>query len=99
MSGGGIGYFQYKIEETIETIQETIDTNGKPDKDRWDYPIYSQYEEDTIDKLKDAIKILELAKVYTTRIDYLIAGDDGEESFHKRLKEELEALPDLLLQP
>jgi len=27
--------------------------------------------------------------VYAQRVDYLIAGDDGEESFLKRLKEEL----------
>lgn len=30
--------------------------------------------------------------IYTQRIDWLLSGDDGEESFHSRLKEELDKL-------
>ena len=36
------------------------------------------------------IDILRRAEIYAQRVDYLISGDDGEESFHSRLKEELE---------
>lgn len=32
------------------------------------------------------------AEVYAQRIDWLLSGDDGEESFHERLKEDLDKL-------
>lgn len=32
---------------------------------------------------------LKLANIYLHRIDWLLSGDDGEDSFHSRLKEEL----------
>ena len=35
-------------------------------------------------------RILRLAEIYTTRIDWMMSGDDSEESMHKRLKVELE---------
>jgi hypothetical protein len=35
------------------------------------------------------MKALRVAAVYTQRIDWLVSGDDGEESFLERLKEEL----------
>ena len=38
------------------------------------------------------LKILNKAFVYVNRIDWLLSGDDGEETFHKRLKEDLEKL-------
>ena len=37
-----------------------------------------------------AIKYLRVAQIYSKRIEWLLSGDDGEESFHKRLKEELD---------
>ena len=39
-----------------------------------------------------ALAILKKAYVYAQRIDWLLSDDDGEESFHKRLKEELDNL-------
>jgi len=36
--------------------------------------------------------MLKKAQIYAQRIDYLISGDDGEESFRERLKEELDKL-------
>jgi hypothetical protein len=35
------------------------------------------------------LEILKNAFVYTQRIDWLLSGDDSEESFHQRLKEDL----------
>jgi len=35
------------------------------------------------------VEILKKAKIYAQRVDYLLSGDDGEESFLRRLKEEL----------
>ena len=50
---------------------------------------YQDYEPETIEEFRKAIKVLREAAVYAQRIDWLLSGDDGEETFHKRLKEEL----------
>jgi hypothetical protein len=42
----------------------------------------------TIDKLKEGLTILKMAKIYTHRIDGLLSGDD-EYTFRSRLKEDL----------
>ncbi len=36
--------------------------------------------------------MLRKAEIYAQRIDWYLAGDDGEESFMERLKDELDAL-------
>jgi hypothetical protein len=50
------------------------------------------YPEDVIEEFKKGLDILRKAHVYAQRIDWLISGDDGEESFRERLKEELDQL-------
>ena len=50
------------------------------------------YNKETIKELKKGLAILRKAYIYAQRIDWLLSGDDGEESFHKRLKEELDNL-------
>jgi hypothetical protein len=40
----------------------------------------------------DAIDALQIAYVYTRRIDRYLSGDDGQDTFHKRLKEDLEQI-------
>ena len=35
---------------------------------------------------------MEIAEAYAQRVDWLVSGDDGEESFHERLKEDLDDL-------
>ena len=36
--------------------------------------------------------LLRLAEIYAQRIDWFQSGDDGEDTFHERLKEDLDAL-------
>ena len=50
------------------------------------------YNKETIKELKKGLAILRKAYIYAQRIDWLLSGDDGEESFHKRLKKELDNL-------
>lgn len=40
--------------------------------------------------MKEGIRKLKEAKIYTQRIDWLLSGDDGEGNFKKRLKQDLE---------
>ena len=41
--------------------------------------------------MREAIKQLKIAAVYAQRVDWLLSGDDGEESFIERLEENLNA--------
>lgn len=53
---------------------------------------YPDYSKETLQEFKNAIKILKQAEIYAQRIDWLISGDDSEETFHERLKKELNEL-------
>ena len=59
-------------------------------KNKHTLPNRREYSEETIEEFKKGLDILRKAYIYAQRIDYLLSGDDGEESFHKRLKEDLE---------
>ena len=91
MSGGTFDYLQYRLEEAVDRIQEEIDNNNTKyewyDDEYWDG---YRWTDDTITEFKKGIELIQKAKIYMQRIDWLLAGDDGEETFHKRLKEDLE---------
>ena len=93
MSGGFFDYMQHNISEVADRIQYEIDNNSnRPDwvsDEDWDGQKYS---DETITKFKEAVKVLRIAEVYTQRIDWLLSGDDGEDSFHRRLKDDLSKL-------
>lgn len=55
-------------------------------------PNLYEYDDETMTLLKEGIRKLKEAEIYAQRIDWLLSGDDGEESFKKRLKEQLEKL-------
>lgn len=50
------------------------------------------FDEDEVKIFKQAIQAIEKAQVYLQRIDWFLSGDDGDDSFKKRLAEELAAL-------
>jgi hypothetical protein len=105
MSGGTFDYRQHHIRDIYETIQNEIDKNGKLKtkeeieeevffNPEWyeKYPedlYHKKYEDEVIEKFKEAVEVLKKAYTYAHRIDFLLSGDDGEESFLRRLKEEL----------
>ena len=91
-----------EIEQTIERSgrpkakEELKDESWGRDSSWYEkYPEnlnHYKYPDEVIEKFKEGVEILRKAHVYAQRIDWLISGDDGEESFHKRLKEDLEKL-------
>lgn len=87
MSGGTFDYDQYRLEEIQREIRRIINNNNIEDE----YGFATKYSQETINKLEKAIDILREAYIYTQRIDYLYAADDGEETFHKRLNEDLKS--------
>lgn len=61
-------------------------------KNKRTMPNRYEFSKETIKEFKQGLSILRKAYIYAQRIDWLLSGDDGEESFHKRLKEELDNL-------
>lgn len=55
-------------------------------------PNIAEYSDKTLKEFRKGLNILKKASVYAQRIDWLLSGDDGEDDFHKRLKEELDEL-------
>jgi hypothetical protein len=106
MSGGHFNYNQFQIEQIADEVEQLILDNGRlktPEElkeESWrgvewyeKYPedlYYYKYPEDIIEEFKKGLHYLKLAYIYTQRIDWLISGDDDEDSFKQRLKKELE---------
>jgi len=89
MSGGTFDYSQHRIRDIYETIQSYIDLQGK--KDEWGDE-HQTFEPEVLKQLQDAIECLKKAYVYAQRVDWFLAGDDGNETFILRLNEELNEL-------
>jgi hypothetical protein len=107
MSGGCFDYNQYKIGYIADEIEKIIERNGREKTieeinadfmpHHWyiDHPedkIWYCYPEEVITHFKIAVVMLRQAEVYAHRIDWLLSGDDGEQSFLKRLQEDLKKL-------
>jgi hypothetical protein len=50
------------------------------------------YGKETMEEFKKALSLLRQAHIYVQRIDWLVSGDDGEDSFHSRLKHDMETI-------
>lgn len=78
MSGG---YFDYQ-QRLIQDIEQSIGRAGAS------FELSAEAETAFL----EARKALRVAYVYAQRIDWLLCGDDDEEAFHRRLKEDLAKL-------
>jgi hypothetical protein len=110
MSGGHWDYLQYRFTDVAEDVKKLIEKNGKEKTEReltedswrdpeWyeKYPedkFHYKYSDEIIEKFKEGLKHIELAQIYMQRLDWLLSGDDGDESFISRLEEDLKKLED-----
>lgn len=85
MSGGHFDGDQYRIGQIAETIESIIYREEDLDYDGFKYA----FTEKTLLEFRAAVTVLKMAEVYAQRVDYLMSGDDSEETFHKRLKKDL----------
>ena len=92
MSGGHFQYKQWEIGNIADEVEQLILTNDSEEKDEWGDRKGYHYTPETIEEFKKSLVLLRQAYVYAQRIDWLVSGDDGEDSFHRRLKFELEKL-------
>jgi hypothetical protein len=107
MSGGAFDYKQHFIEYIADEIEQRIMKSGReiPQEvlsrnpwlgyweDDFDAPrFYPKYNRKTMDIMKRAVYVLRLAHIYAQRVDWMLSGDDGEDSLVERLEEELKEL-------
>lgn len=92
MSGGSFGGAQYHIQAISEEISRIINDNDNDILDQWGDPCGRGYTPETIEQLKRAVDALDRAYVYAQRIDWLLACDDSEDTFHERLASELKVV-------
>lgn len=78
MSGGHFDYNQRVIWDIAASIENLLNSEQAAD-----------YTTATINELHNAIDTLNAAAIYANRVDWLVSGDDGEDSFHERLNTEL----------
>lgn len=90
-----------QIEEVVvkngaEKTREELKDEVWRDPDWYEkYPedkFHTKYPDEVIEKMKEGIEILKKAQIYAHRIDWLFSCDDGEESFLRRLEEDLNEL-------
>jgi len=90
MSGGHFEYQQYRLHDIASQIKELIASND--DEYEWGYRRGNGYSAETIEKFKIAVDTLEKAAIMAQRVDWLVSGDDGEDSFHRSWDEELKEI-------
>ena len=103
MSGGFFDYQEHRISDIADSIEQVILKNNKEkandDIHPWDFDkngnlyedcrFYYSFSDETIERFKEAVDLLKRAEIYAHRIDYLLSSDDGEQTFHERLKQDL----------
>lgn len=90
MSGGYFNGSQYSIRCISDDIENVIRNNDSEETDEWGCTLGKKYCPEVIEKFKEAVLKLREAEVYAQRVDWLLSGDDGEDSFLRRLDEDLE---------
>ena len=100
MSGGHFEYKQYHVDELAAEIDRLIakvhktredvkDTPDDPCDPNYCWEKHYLYSDETLAKFAEARDTLKRAAIMAQRVDWLVSGDDGEQTFHQRWKEEL----------
>jgi len=89
MSGGHFDYRQYHINDIALEIDEVIESNNDQTLNEWGEKKGNEYSLEIIEKFKEAAHTLRQAEEMAQRIDWLLSGDDGEDSFLRRWDEEV----------
>ena len=104
MSGGHFDYKQYNIEDIANEISDLLERQGKERHKRDMYGsidyynnnpeerLYETYSPEVQSRMREAVSVIRKAYVYAQRIDWFLSGDDGEDSFLRRLDKELSEL-------
>jgi hypothetical protein len=92
MSGGHFRYDQYKLQMIADEIEQLIIDNESEEVNQYGDKKGNHFSKETIKQFKAAVALLRVSYVYVQRVDWLVSGDDGEDSFHRRLDLDLEKI-------
>lgn len=88
MSGGHFQYQQYRIEDIAVEIDEMIKSNDDQSLGTW-LRRGNNYPPEILEKFREAAHTLRQAAEMAQRVDWLVSGDDGEDSFIRRWGKEV----------
>lgn len=91
MSGGYFNYDQFKIQEIADKIERAL--NGAQEEHEFEGYISNPA---VRARLRHAIHALKIAFIYAHRADWFFSCDDGEESFCRRLDEDLDTFEKMM---
>lgn len=89
MSGGHFDYTQFRMEEIADEIDRLVGQNESTEKDSFGEDIAQHYLPEIIERFREAAHTIRQAHEMAQRIDWLVSGDDGEETFLDRWKHEV----------
>ena len=89
MSGGFYDYKQHTIDDIADSIQLEIEQNDSTEDDGFGHDRGRHYAPLVIDRMSEAVMALRIAYIYAQRVDWLLSGDDSEDSFLRHLDEDL----------
>lgn len=91
MSGGRYNIHPFMFDEIIDDIDYAIkDSDENKGKEHSFLEFHYDISDDAKKELINGREIIKLARIYINRIDYLLDGDDGNDDFIKRLKEDIQ---------
>ena len=85
MGGGYFEYQQYHLQDIVDKLRE-IKVKIEKDEEYYEF----DRKQELLQEISNGLYYLNLAGIYTQRLDWLFSGDDGEDSFFERLEEELD---------
>lgn len=88
------------FQSKVEYMKGTVDGEKIPVMFAIHHCVYDRYpydadvlelEDSTLETMKEAYRQLRIAEIYAQRVDWMMSGDDSEDTLQKRLQEELQA--------
>ena len=89
MSGGHFNYAQYRMEDIATEIDRLIDDNKSLEENEYGEKLGYHYPQIIIERFKETAHTIRQAQEMAQRVDWLVSGDDGEESFMSRWDNEV----------
>lgn len=94
MSGGRFNYdkdaMSWKFQNAANVIHDIAENNHSKELSKFSGTLGYGFSDKTIKELLNGAKYMELAAIYEHRLDWLLSGDDSEETFHEQLQKDLE---------
>mgnify|MGYP001092975859 CR=1 FL=1 len=89
MSGGYFDYNQWRVNDIADQIERVIANNDDDTPDEYGRRHGRGYSAETLARFREAVAALNRAAKMAQRVDWLLSGDDSEDSFHRRWDEEI----------